>query len=151
MEIFHMVVAVIERRPARCATHAPRSSSNWRRRAKGNEGDTCETGPEGALFGFIFCLHAGSDRSHEHAGKSLERVACLRRQSLGHGDASLISGFLTFFCWLAWRECSLGIKVLWFVLIMVGGNIIMSLYVPLQLFGLPPDEHASALFRQTAA
>jgi sensor histidine kinase regulating citrate/malate metabolism len=40
---------------------------------------------------------------------------------------------------------------LWFVLIMVGGNIIMSLYVPLQLFGLRPDEHASALFRQTAA
>ncbi len=60
-------------------------------------------------------------------------------------------GFLTFFCWLAWRERSLGIKIFWFVLIMAGGNIIMSLYVLLQLFGLRPDEPASALFRQKAA
>lgn len=60
-------------------------------------------------------------------------------------------GFLTFFCWLAWRECSLGIKMLWFVLITVEGNIIKSLCVLLQLFGLPPDEHASAWFRQKAA
>jgi hypothetical protein len=36
------------------------------------------------------------------------------------------------------------------VLIMMGGDIIMSLYV-LQLFGLPPDGPASALFRQKAA
>jgi len=40
---------------------------------------------------------------------------------------------------------------LWFVLIMVGGNIIMSLCVLPQLFGLLPDEPASALFRQKAA
>jgi len=60
-------------------------------------------------------------------------------------------GFLTFFCWLAWRERSLRIKIFWFVLIMAGGNIIMSLYVLLQLFGLRPDEPASALFRQKAA
>jgi hypothetical protein len=60
-------------------------------------------------------------------------------------------GFLTFFCWLAWRERSLGVKALWFVLIMAGGNIAMSLYVLLQLFGLKPDESASALFRQKAA
>ena len=60
-------------------------------------------------------------------------------------------GFLTFFCWLAWRERSLGLKILWFVLIMAGGNIIMSLYVLLQLFGLKADESVSALFRQKAA
>jgi hypothetical protein len=56
-----------------------------------------------------------------------------------------------FFCWLAWKERSLGIEVLWLVLVKVGGNIIKSLCVLLQLFGLPPDEHASALFRQKAA
>jgi Protein of unknown function (DUF1475) len=60
-------------------------------------------------------------------------------------------GFLTFFCWLAWRERSPGVKVLWFVLIMAGGNIAMSLYVLLQLFGLKPKESVSALFRQKAA
>jgi Protein of unknown function (DUF1475) len=60
-------------------------------------------------------------------------------------------GFLTFFCWLAWRERSLGVKLFWFVLIMAGGNIAMSLYVLLQLFGLRPDQPASALFQQKAA
>jgi hypothetical protein len=59
-------------------------------------------------------------------------------------------GFLTFFCWLAWRERLLGVKILWFVLIMTGGNIAMSLYVLLQLFALPPEESVSALFRQKA-
>lgn len=60
-------------------------------------------------------------------------------------------GFVTFFCWLAWRERSLGIKIVWFVLIMALGNIAMSLYVLLQLFGLRTNESASALFRQKTA
>ncbi|MBV9887171.1 MAG: DUF1475 family protein [Acidobacteria bacterium] len=60
-------------------------------------------------------------------------------------------GFITFFCWLAWRERSLGIKVVWFVLIMALGNIAMSFYVLLQLFSLRADEPASALFRQKIA
>jgi len=60
-------------------------------------------------------------------------------------------GFLTFFCWRAWRERSLGLKILWFVLIRAGGNMAMSLYVLLQLFGRKPDESVSALFRQKTA
>jgi hypothetical protein len=60
-------------------------------------------------------------------------------------------GFLTFFCWLAWRERSLGTKVAGFVLILAGGHIAMSLHVLLQLFGLRPDQPASALYRQKAA
>jgi len=60
-------------------------------------------------------------------------------------------GFLTFFCWVAWRERSLGIKILWFVLIMTLGNIAMSLYVLIQLSGLKSEESASALFQQKAA
>ena len=61
------------------------------------------------------------------------------------------AGFITFFCWLAWRERSLGVKIVWFVLIMALGNIAMSLYVLIQLFGLQADENASALFRQKPA
>ena len=57
---------------------------------------------------------------------------------------------LTFFCWLAWRERSLSIKVVWFILIMALGNIAMSFYVLVQLFGLRADESVSALFRQKA-
>ena len=60
-------------------------------------------------------------------------------------------GFLTFFCWVAWRERSLSVKVLWFIFIMAAGNIAMFLYVLLQLFALQPDEPASALFRQKVA
>jgi hypothetical protein len=44
-----------------------------------------------------------------------------------------------------------GAKIMWFVLIMAGGNVAMLLYVLLQLFGLRPDKLASALFRQEAA
>lgn len=60
-------------------------------------------------------------------------------------------GFITFFCWLAWRERALGLKVLWFVLIMALGNIAMSFYVLLQLFALKPEESVSALFQKKAA
>lgn len=57
-------------------------------------------------------------------------------------------GFITFFCWVAWRERSLGIKVVWFVLIMLLGNIAMSFYVLLQLFALKVEEGVAGLFRQ---
>lgn len=60
-------------------------------------------------------------------------------------------GFLTFFCWLAWRERALGMMIVWLVLIMALGNIAMSFYVLLQLFGLRADESVSALFRQKTA
>ncbi len=57
-------------------------------------------------------------------------------------------GFLTFFCWLAWRERSTAIKVGWFILIMGLGNIAMSLYVLIQLFRLKPEQGVSGLFQQ---
>jgi hypothetical protein len=60
-------------------------------------------------------------------------------------------GFLTFFCWLAWRERSLALKVVWFVLIMALGNIAMSAYVLLQLFSLKNEQGVGALFQQKAA
>jgi hypothetical protein len=61
------------------------------------------------------------------------------------------AGFITFFVWLAWRERALGVKIVWFVLIMALGNIAMSFYVLIQLFSLKPEESAAALFRQKAA
>ncbi len=60
-------------------------------------------------------------------------------------------GFLTFFCWVAWRERSVGIRILWFVLIMALGNIAMSLYVLLQLFQLKPEQGVGALFERKPA
>jgi len=60
-------------------------------------------------------------------------------------------GFITFFCWLAWRERAFAIKIVWFVLIMALGNIAMSLYVLIQLFQLQPDEGVAELFQQKTA
>ena len=60
-------------------------------------------------------------------------------------------GFITFFCWVAWRERSLALKIVWFLLIMLLGNIAMSFYVLLQLLALKPEDSLSALFRQKAA
>jgi len=60
-------------------------------------------------------------------------------------------GFVTFYCWVAWRERSLLGKIAWFVLIVLLGNIAMSLYVLIQLFSLRPEDSVSALFTQKAA
>lgn len=57
-------------------------------------------------------------------------------------------GFVTFYCWLAWRERALSLKIVWFILIMTLGNIAMSAYVLIQLFALRQDEGISALFQK---
>jgi len=60
-------------------------------------------------------------------------------------------GFITFFCWVAWRERSLSSKILWFILIVALGNIAMSFYVLLQLFALKPAEPVGALLQKKVA
>jgi Protein of unknown function (DUF1475) len=55
-------------------------------------------------------------------------------------------GFITFLVWVAFRERGLGLKILWLVLVLLLGNIAMSLYVLLQLFRLKPDESLTSLF-----
>ena len=60
-------------------------------------------------------------------------------------------GFITFFVWVAFRERGVGVKILWLVLILLLGNIAMSLYVLLQLFRLKPGEPLTALFTPQTA
>ena len=60
-------------------------------------------------------------------------------------------GFITFFVWVAYRERGAGIKILWLILILVLGNIAMSLYVLLQLFRMKPDEPLSSLLAPRTA
>ena len=43
-------------------------------------------------------------------------------------------GFLTFYVWQAWKEQSLAARVLWFVAVMLLGNLAMSIYVLVELF-----------------
>lgn len=60
-------------------------------------------------------------------------------------------GFITFFCWVAWRGRSFSLKIIWFILIMLLDNIAMSFYVLLQIFALRPEDNVSVLFEQKAA
>ena len=46
-------------------------------------------------------------------------------------------GFITFYCWLAYKERSWVAKVLWFIAVMLLGNIAMSIYILIQLFRVP--------------
>ena len=43
-------------------------------------------------------------------------------------------GFLTFYVWQAWKEQSLAARVLWFIAVMLLGNIAMSIYLLAELF-----------------
>lgn len=48
-------------------------------------------------------------------------------------------GFLTFYCWVAYRETSWTGRAVWLVAILYLGNIAMSIYVVACLWGLPSD------------
>jgi hypothetical protein len=54
-------------------------------------------------------------------------------------------GFTTFFVWVAWRERSMGARILWFVLIMALGNIAMSGYMLIQLARMKPTDSFQTL------
>lgn len=54
-------------------------------------------------------------------------------------------GFLTFYVWVAYRETSFTGRLLWFLLIMLLGNIAMAVYVLWRLGRLPGDAPLSAL------
>src|SRR5271163_5312245 len=60
-------------------------------------------------------------------------------------------GFITFFVWVCFRERTLGVKILWLVLIVCLGNIAMSAYVLIQLLRTKPDEPLASLFAPRAA
>jgi hypothetical protein len=45
-------------------------------------------------------------------------------------------GFISFYLWVCYKEKSILLKVIWFILIMLLGNIAMAIYVLIQLFKL---------------
>ena len=46
-------------------------------------------------------------------------------------------GFITFYCWLAYKERSWVAKILWLIAVLLLGNIAMSVYILIQLFRVP--------------
>ena len=60
-------------------------------------------------------------------------------------------GFIVFLIWAAYCETNLGMKVLWFILIMGLGNIAMSFYVLIQIWRLKPGQPVSAILLKRSA
>jgi hypothetical protein len=46
-------------------------------------------------------------------------------------------GFITFYCWLAYKERAWAAKIIWLIAILLLGNIAMSVYLLIQLFRVP--------------
>lgn len=60
-------------------------------------------------------------------------------------------GFLTFFAWVAFKETRWSMKICWFLLIMVLGNIAMSAYLIRELLRLGPQDSWSHLLTRRNA
>ena len=54
-------------------------------------------------------------------------------------------GFITFYAWVFYKEPSGAAKMIWFILIMLLGNLAMSAYMLILLFKLPTDAAADRL------
>lgn len=54
--------------------------------------------------------------------------------------------FITFYVWVAWKEQSLASRVLWFISIILLGNIAMAAYMLAQLFAVPASGPIDRVF-----
>lgn len=54
--------------------------------------------------------------------------------------------FITFYVWVAWKEQSLAARLLWFISIILLGNIAMSAYMLALLFSVPTTATLTELF-----
>lgn len=59
-------------------------------------------------------------------------------------------GFLTFWCWVAYRESTWPRRLGWLVAILLLGNIAMAVYLLLLLFRLPADAPLERLLLRPA-
>jgi len=56
--------------------------------------------------------------------------------------------FITFYVWVAWKEQTLGARVLWFVAIILWGNLAMAVYMLLELFRISRSAELDQVFTQ---
>jgi len=60
-------------------------------------------------------------------------------------------GFLTVFLWIAYKENSLGRRILWLVLLLTLGNIAIAGYLMLQTFRLRPGDGVEKLLLRSTS
>lgn len=56
--------------------------------------------------------------------------------------------FICFYVWMAWKEQSLGARLLWFVATILLGNMAMAVYMLVQLFSIPATGSLDVVFTQ---
>lgn len=56
--------------------------------------------------------------------------------------------FITFYVWVAWKEQSLAARALWFVAIVLLGNLAMAAYMLTQLFAVPRTGSLADVFTE---
>ncbi len=54
--------------------------------------------------------------------------------------------FITFAVWVLWKEQSTGARILWFVAIILWGNLAMSLYMLSELFRIKSSDQLGEVF-----
>ena len=54
--------------------------------------------------------------------------------------------FIAFFVWVAWKETTLALRVLWFIGIILWGNLAMSLYLLVELFRISRLDELDQVF-----
>ncbi len=60
--------------------------------------------------------------------------------------------FLTFYCWVVYKEASWIARIAWLLVILLLGNIAMAVYMLIQLFRVPVSARIEdVLLRKTAA
>lgn len=55
-------------------------------------------------------------------------------------------GFLTFYVWQAWKERSFAARVLWFISVMLLGNLAMAIYLLVELFRIKENKQLPEVF-----
>lgn len=60
-------------------------------------------------------------------------------------------GFLTFYCWVAYKELSLVARLGWLIAILLLGNIAMAVYMLIQLGRLPANASVKELLLRSKA
>ncbi len=59
-------------------------------------------------------------------------------------------GFLTFYCWVFYKEASWGARLAWLVGILLLGNIAMAIYALIQLFRVPASARLETVLLRKA-
>jgi len=54
--------------------------------------------------------------------------------------------FISFYVWMAWKEQSLGARLLWFVAVILLGNMAMAVYMLVQLYSVPANGPLDEVF-----